>query len=64
VKLYTLTISAHVDDLETLDVHLDANVEVADPSLRQIALSVIPAHLRKIAADVEQQAAETRTVEL
>lgn len=55
MKLYTLTISAHVDDLETLDVHLDAGVEVSDPSMRSIALSIIPAHLRKVANDVEQQ---------
>jgi len=55
MKLYTLTISAHVDDLETLDVHLDANVEISDPSLQSIALSIIPAHLRKVADDTERQ---------
>lgn len=53
MKLYTLTISAHVDDLETLDVHLDAKVEISDPSMRSIALSIIPAHLRKIADETE-----------
>jgi hypothetical protein len=53
VKLYTLTISAHVDDLDTLDVHLDAHVEVASPSLESIAMAVLPAHLRKVAADAE-----------
>lgn len=53
MKLYTLTISAHVDDLETLDVHIDAHVEVAYPSLQSVALSVIPAHLRKVADDAE-----------
>lgn len=53
MKLYTITISAHVDDLDTLDVHLDANVEIADPSMRSIALSIIPAHLRKVADDTE-----------
>jgi hypothetical protein len=55
MKLYTLTISAHVDDLETLDVHLDAAVEVSDPSMQSIALSIIPAHLRKVADDTERQ---------
>lgn len=53
MKLYTLTISAHVDDLETLDVHIDANVELPDPSLRSMALPIIPAHLRKVADDTE-----------
>jgi hypothetical protein len=53
MKLYTITISAHIDDLDTLDVHLDANVELADPSLQSIALSVIPSHLRKVANDTE-----------
>jgi hypothetical protein len=56
VKLYTLTISAHVDDLDTLDVHLDANLEPADASLVSVVRSVLPAHLRKIAADVESGA--------
>ena len=56
MKLYSITISAHVDDLETLDVHLDANLELADASMRALALSVIPAHLRKVATDVEAQA--------
>lgn len=56
MKLYTITISAHVDDLETLDVHLDANVELPDASMRQVALSVIPAHLRKVADDTEASA--------
>ncbi len=55
MKLYTITISAHVDDLDTLDVHLDADVEVSDPSLQSIALSIIPAHLRKVADDTERQ---------
>jgi hypothetical protein len=55
MRLYTLTISAHVDDLDTLDVHLDANVEISDPSIRSIALSIIPAHLRKVADDTERQ---------
>lgn len=53
MKLYTLTVSAHVDDLDTLNVHLDAHVEVADPSLQSIAVAVIPAHLRKIAEQTE-----------
>lgn len=55
MKLYTLTISAHVDDLDTLKMHLDADVEIADPSLRTIALAVIPKHLRKVADDTERQ---------
>lgn len=53
MKLYTLTITAHIDDLDTLDVHLDANVEIADPSLQSIAVAIIPAHLRKVADDTE-----------
>lgn len=56
MKLYTLKITAHVDDLDTLDVHLDADVEIADPAMQSIAMSVIPAHLRKVARDVEAQA--------
>ena len=55
MKLYTITISAHIDDLDTLDVHLDAEVEISDPSLQTIALAAIPAHLRKVAADTEAQ---------
>jgi hypothetical protein len=55
MKLYTLTISAHIDDLETLKVHVDADVEIADPSLQSIALLVIPTHLRKVADDTERQ---------
>lgn len=55
MKLYTITISAHVDDLETLDVHLDANVEVSDSSMQSVVLSIIPAHLRKVAEDTERQ---------
>lgn len=46
MKLYTLTITAHVDDLETLKVRLDAELEVDAESLRPIATAVLPAHLR------------------
>lgn len=53
MKLYSITITAHIDDLDTLDVHLDANVEISDPSLQTIALSAIPTHLRKVADDTE-----------
>lgn len=53
MKLYTITISAHIDDLDTLEVHLDADVEVADASLREIAMRVLPTHLRKVASDTE-----------
>ncbi|MDB5597927.1 MAG: hypothetical protein JWM36_4888 [Hyphomicrobiales bacterium] len=56
MKLYTITITAHIDDPDTLDVHLDADVEVSAPSLQTLALKLIPAHLRKVAADTERQA--------
>jgi hypothetical protein len=55
MRLYTITITARVDDLGTLDVALEADVEVDDASLRSVAMSVLPAHLRKVAADVEAQ---------
>jgi hypothetical protein len=53
VKLYSITITAHVDDLDTLDVHLDAELDVASAELQGIAMSVIPSHLRKVANDLE-----------
>lgn len=53
MKLYSITVTARVDDLGTLDVELDANVEIADPSHQRLVLELIPAHLRKVAADVE-----------
>lgn len=58
MKLYSITITARIEDLGTLDVSLSADVEVADPSLQSLAMSVIPAHLRKVAGDI---AAEVRT---
>jgi len=55
VKLYSITITAHVDDLDTLDVHLDAEFELANPELQGVVMSIVPAHLRKVANDVESQ---------
>lgn len=53
MKLYAITVTAHLDNLETLDVHLDATLELDDASLQTVARSVIPAHLRKVADDIE-----------
>ena len=55
MKLYSITITAHVDDLETLDVHVDAELEPTDPSMQGIVMEILPAHLRKVADDVEAQ---------
>ncbi len=55
MKLYSITITAHVDDLDTLDVHLDAQLDIDNIELQSIALNVLPAHLRKIATDLEEQ---------
>ncbi len=55
MKLYEFMITAHVDDLDTLDVHLDAQLNVADVQLQSISLSVLPAHLRKVARDLENE---------
>jgi hypothetical protein len=55
MKLYSITITAHVDDLDTLDVHLDAQLDIASVELQSIALTVLPAHLRKVARDLENE---------
>ncbi len=53
MKLYEVTIVATVDDLETLAVSLSAEVVLDDPSLQPVVTSVLPAHLRKVADDLE-----------
>ena len=55
MKLYSFTITGHVDDLKTLDVHLDADLELADAGMQGVVLNILPAHLRKVATDLEQQ---------
>jgi hypothetical protein len=55
MKLYSLTITAHVDDLDTLEVKLAAEFDLPSPELQSLVMSVVPAHLRKVAGDVEAQ---------
>ncbi len=52
MKLYEITITATIDDLESLQVSLSAEIDV-DPQLQTIATEVLPTHLRKIADDME-----------
>ena len=54
MKLYELTITATVTDLEKLSVQLSADVVLDSPQLRGAAMQVMPHHLRKIADDMEQ----------
>jgi hypothetical protein len=56
VKLYTITITARIDDLDALDISLSADVEIADPSLQRVAMTAMPAHLRKVANDIAEEA--------
>lgn len=58
MKLYDITITARIDDLDTLDVTLAADVNVAAAELQGLAMSVMPAHLRKVADDIERGASE------
>lgn len=55
MKLYSLTITATVDDLDTLDVKLAAEFELASPELQSLVMDIVPAHLRKVADDIEAQ---------
>lgn len=55
MKLYSITISGHVDDLDTLDVHLDAELELASEELEGVVMSILPDHLRKVANNLEAE---------
>jgi hypothetical protein len=56
MKLYDLQIACHIDNLDTLDKHMDVNLTPADAFLVSLVLQIAPAHLRKIADDIESQA--------
>lgn len=55
MKLYTLTVTCHVDDLDDLTMHLDAHLEPVDVSLQSVVLTVAPGQLRKVADDLAAQ---------
>lgn len=54
MKLYSVTVTAHVDNLEDLNVELSAEISVSDPGLIGPVNSILPAHLRKVARDIEE----------
>lgn len=60
MKLYSITVTAHVDDLDELDVHIDADVQIPSPQLHGIVMSILPKHLRKVADDTEASANKPR----
>lgn len=53
MNLYDITITARITDIDELKTKLSADINVADASLRRIAMDVLPAHLRKVADDIE-----------
>lgn len=53
MRLYTISITAHVDDLESLSVRLEADLDVGHPVVQDTVMAVLPAHLRKVADDLE-----------
>jgi hypothetical protein len=53
VRLYSITVTATVTDIDNLTVALSADVEIDDESMRAIAMRVMPSHLRKAADDIE-----------